>query len=85
VTVRSAVSLDDAQQDGLRQRLALLLGGATPVLRVEVDPALIGGLVVQVGDDVYDASIRTHLARLRDRLAEGWTRAIQARRDPFRT
>ena len=45
---------------------------ATPVLHLEVDPALIGGLVVQVGDDVYDASIRT-ACQLRDRLVEGRT------------
>ena len=32
---------------------------ATPILHVVVDPDLIGGLVVQVGDDVYDASVRT--------------------------
>jgi F-type H+-transporting ATPase subunit delta len=81
VTVRAAVPLDDAEQDALRRRLGLLLGGATPVLHLEVDSSLIGGLVVQVGDDVYDASIRNRLAQLRDRLATGWTREIQGRRD----
>jgi F-type H+-transporting ATPase subunit delta len=81
VTVRSAVPLDDAEQDALRHKLGRLLGGATPVLRLEVDPALIGGLIVQVGDDVYDASIRNRLAQLRDRLAQGWTRDIQGRQD----
>jgi F-type H+-transporting ATPase subunit delta len=40
------------------------------VLTLEVDPSLIAGLVVQVGDDVYDASVRTQLRRLRDRLIE---------------
>ena len=64
VTVRSAVPLDEAQQDALRDRLARLLGG-TPVLTVQVDPALIGGLVVRVGDDVYDASVRNQLEQLR--------------------
>lgn len=83
VTVRSAVPLDDAEQDALRHRLSRLVGGAIPVLHLEVDPSLIGGLVVQVGDDLYDASIRNRLARLRARLAEGWTREIQARRDQF--
>jgi F-type H+-transporting ATPase subunit delta len=81
VTVRSAVPLDDAEQDALRGRLGPLLGGATPILRLEVDPSLIGGLVVQIGDDVYDASIRNRLAQLRDRLATGWTRELPGRRD----
>lgn len=69
VTVRSAVPLDDAQRTALEGRLSSLIG-ATPVLTLEVDPSLIAGLVVQVGDDVYDASVRTRLRRLRDRLIE---------------
>jgi F-type H+-transporting ATPase subunit delta len=69
-TVTSAVPLDDAQLDALRDRLAPLLG-ATPVLRTRVDRALLGGLVVQAGDYVYDASVRTRtLEQLRRRLVE---------------
>jgi len=83
VTVRSAVPLDDGQKDALRDRLARALG-ATPVFHEEVDPGLIGGLVVQVGDDVYDASVRTRLEQLRHRLIEGKTHEIQSRRDHFR-
>jgi F-type H+-transporting ATPase subunit delta len=70
VTVRTAVPLDDAQQSALRERLSALIGGATPLLKLEIDPSLIAGMVVQVGDDVYDASVRTRLKRLRDRLIE---------------
>jgi F-type H+-transporting ATPase subunit delta len=70
VTVRSAVPLDDGQKAALEGRLSALIGGATPQVKLEVDPSLIAGLVVQVGDDVYDASVRTRLKRLRDRLLE---------------
>ncbi len=56
---------------------------ATPVITLEVDPALIGGLVVQVGDAVYDASVRNRLERLRGRLIERKTHEIQSRRDHF--
>ncbi len=83
VTVRSAVPLTDAQADALREKLAGSLGG-TPVLKQEVVPALIGGMVVQVGDDVYDASVRNRLEQLRQRLIEGKTHEIQSRRDHFR-
>jgi F-type H+-transporting ATPase subunit delta len=82
VTVRSARALVDAQRKTLQERLARALG-ATPVLRLEVDPALLGGLVVQIGDDVYDASIRNRLEQLRHRLIEGKTHEIQSRRDHF--
>lgn len=82
VLVRSAVPLDDAEQAALRERLGRMLS-ATPVIRLVVDPSLIGGLVIQVGDDVFDASIRNRLEQLRQRLIEGKTHEIQSRRDHF--
>jgi F-type H+-transporting ATPase subunit delta len=82
VTVRSAVPLDDGQKAEIAARLASMVN-ATPVITLEVDPSLIGGLVVQVGDDVYDASVRTRLEQLRGRLIERKTHEIQSRRDHF--
>ena len=82
VTVRSAIALDEGQQSALRDRLASMIG-ATPVITLEVDPSLIGGLVVQVGDEVYDASVRTRLEAIRGRLIERKTHEIQSRRDHF--
>lgn len=82
VLIRSAAALSDAQRDALRNRLAGALG-ATPILHTEIDPSLLGGLVIQVGDDVYDASIRNRLEQLRKRLIEGKTHEIQSRRDHF--
>jgi F-type H+-transporting ATPase subunit delta len=82
VTVRSAVPLDDGEQATLHERLARFTG-ANPILKLEIDRALIGGLVVQIGDDVYDASVRNHLEQLRRRLVEGKTHEIQSRRDHF--
>jgi F-type H+-transporting ATPase subunit delta len=82
VTVRSATPLDDGQQAALRDRLAKLTG-ATPIVRLEVDPGLLGGLVIQVGDEVYDASLRNRLEQLRRSLIEGKTHEIQSRRDHF--
>ena len=59
------------------------LTGATPILYVSTDPDLIGGLVVQVGDHRYDASVKSRLAQLRQRLIEGKMHEIQSRRDQF--
>ncbi len=82
VTVRSATPLDEAQQSTLRDRLASMIH-ASPAITLEIDPSLIGGLVVQVGDAVYDASVRNRLERLRGRLIERKTHEIQSRRDHF--
>jgi F-type H+-transporting ATPase subunit delta len=67
VTVTSAVPLSDAQLGELKSALAGNLK-AEPVLRTRTDPDLLGGLVVQVGDRVYDTSVRTRLDTLRSHL-----------------
>jgi F-type H+-transporting ATPase subunit delta len=82
VTVRSAVPLDEGQRAALHDRLGRLLG-ATPVMNVVVAPELIGGLVIQVGDHVYDASVRNRLAQLRDRLIASRLQEIRSHRDQF--
>jgi F-type H+-transporting ATPase subunit delta len=82
VHVRTAVPLDEKQLETLRDRLAAFTGAA-PILLVSTDPDLIGGLVVQVGDHRYDASVKNRLAQLRQRLIEGKMHEIQSRRDQF--
>jgi F-type H+-transporting ATPase subunit delta len=76
VTVTTAQPLTDEQRARLRQRLAggvlparAPAGGAPEVLlSEEVDPALLGGLVVRQGDIIQDYSVRARLEALRDRL-----------------
>lgn len=65
--VVSAVALAEAQ----RTALAEALGGerAGVELQTQVDPALVGGLLVRVGGRTYDGSVRTRLVALRRRLA----------------
>ena len=48
--------------------------GATPIVSYRVDPSLIGGLVIQDGDDLYDASIKNKLDQMRRRLIAGRSR-----------
>jgi F-type H+-transporting ATPase subunit delta len=68
VIVRSAVPLDDGHRERLRQQLQSVLAGREPVLKESVDPSLLGGLVVQVGDRVFDASVRARLDAIRTQL-----------------
>lgn len=72
VTVTSAVPLDPDQSARLEKALAEKLSG-TPVVTVTVDPDILGGLVVQVGDTVTDSSVRTRLNNLRTHLTTSGT------------
>ena len=65
--VASAVPLDDAQRAALRAELAKALAyrsGREPVLVERVDPELLGGLVISVGDIKLDSTVANELARL---------------------
>lgn len=61
--VTSAHSLDKGQQDALRQQLKTRLGRDVSI-DLNVDPSLLGGLVVRIGSQMIDSSIRTRLNTL---------------------
>jgi F-type H+-transporting ATPase subunit delta len=65
--VRSAVPLDDAQRKRLAQALARTVGHEVDV-KVVVDPSVVGGVVVKVGDTVIDGSVARRLGRMRAQL-----------------
>ena len=63
--VRAATPLSEQQV----QRIATALAkryGAEVLVRVEVDSALLGGLVCRVGDDVWDSSVKRQLEALHE-------------------
>lgn len=72
VQVKTAVPLGDEQQQALASTLAAALK-KQPVLNLQVDPDLLGGVVVQVGDRVIDTSVRTRIQTLRAQLMERGT------------
>lgn len=69
VKVTTAAGLSDAQRGTLAETLSRMLK-KTPVLDVRVEPDILGGMVVQVGDRVIDTSVRTRLQTLRSLLLD---------------
>ncbi len=67
-TAVTAIELPQKDVDQLLADLSRQLGKEVR-LEVEVDPAIMGGLVLHVGDQLIDASVRTRLLQLRRRLA----------------
>jgi len=65
--VATAVPLEEGEKDRIRRRLSQLVGKDI-VLGVKVDPSLIGGLVVRVGDKLIDGSTKSRLLSLRESL-----------------
>ncbi|MBI4337062.1 MAG: F0F1 ATP synthase subunit delta [Chloroflexi bacterium] len=69
VQLLSAVPLAQGDQEHIAQRLSTILGRQV-VLRSLVDPAILGGLIIQVGDRLLDGSVKARLAQMRKTLAE---------------
>jgi F-type H+-transporting ATPase subunit delta len=66
--VRSAVSLTAQQEERLAAALAQLHGRSVE-LNVDIDPAVIGGIEVRVGDEVIDGTAANKLEQARRKLA----------------
>ena len=68
VQITSAVELDRAVTQQIGDEIGRQTG-RTVELTSTVDPDVLGGLVVRVGNSILDASIRTRLERLRKQVA----------------
>jgi F-type H+-transporting ATPase subunit delta len=84
VTVQAAVQLTDEQIEtvarAVREGLKL-----EPVIEVKIDPELLGGILLRVGDWVFDGTVRTRLNDLRNQIIARSSYEIQSGRDRFST
>ena len=69
VEVTSAVALDDSVVQALEQRVREQTGQNVQ-LESNVDPDILGGIVLRVGNSILDASIRHRLEQLRREVAK---------------
>lgn len=82
VRVTSAAELTAASTEAIRASLRQALQ-CEPILETVVDSKLVGGLVIRVGDTVYDGSVKTQVKQLRAQLRERCLNEIQRGRDRF--
>jgi len=68
VTVAAAVGADE--ESSIAKELSRVIG-KTVVPHMQVNPAILGGVVVKIGDTVMDGSVRRRLARLKSRMLAG--------------
>ena len=69
-TATSAAPMGQDEVRALTARLEQLSGGRVE-LATDVDPSILGGVVVRLGDRLIDGSVRGRLERLRSKLASG--------------
>jgi F-type H+-transporting ATPase subunit delta len=82
VQVSSAIELTDEFQTRIRAAVHEYFQ-LEPVLLLNVDDSLLGGLKLRIRDTVYDATVRTRITNLRNQLIARSSHEIQSRRDRF--
>jgi F-type H+-transporting ATPase subunit delta len=65
--VRSAMPLDEGQREKLKDAITRATGKQVE-LKVLVDPTVIGGLLVRVGDQVFDGTVRRRLEMAKEHI-----------------
>jgi F-type H+-transporting ATPase subunit delta len=84
VQVRTAAPLSNPLRDQITTRLASMLGKEV-VLVTKVDPELLGGVVVKVGDTLYDGSVANRLVAMRSQAIEQTTARFRDSQNKFVT
>jgi F-type H+-transporting ATPase subunit delta len=82
VSVRSAVPMNDEQIEHLKESITQATG-LDPIITAKADPDLLGGMIVQVGDHVFDSSVRNRIETIRNQLLARSSYEIQTGRDRF--
>jgi F-type H+-transporting ATPase subunit delta len=70
VQITSAIALDDATTESLGKTIGERAGRKV-TLAARVDPDILGGIIIRVGNSILDASIRNRLEQLRRHVAQG--------------
>jgi F-type H+-transporting ATPase subunit delta len=69
VEITSAIALDDATTESLGKTIGERAGRKV-TLAARVDPDILGGIIIRVGNSILDASIRNRLEQLRRHVAQ---------------
>ena len=82
--VTTAVPLDDSLRTQVAAQLGALMNKEVR-LKESVDPDLIGGMIIRVGDRVFDSSVANQLDKMARRTREGFSSQILERFGQFTT
>ena len=82
--VVTAEAIDDDLKSKIQSQLSKHFG-KTVVVNSSVDPTIIGGMVVRVGDTVFDSSVANDLKRVREKTVENAGQKIRESIERFVT
>jgi F-type H+-transporting ATPase subunit delta len=84
VSVRVAAPISQGEIDQIAQRLRAMLGKEVDI-DLQVRPEILGGIIVKVGDTLYDGSITVRLSQIREKALASTERQLRQSLDRFIT
>src|SRR5262249_49404134 len=82
VLVTSAVPLSEVELAKIGEVIKMRMQ-LEPVMKPVIDPSILGGVKIRVGDRQYDATVKTRIENIRNQILTGSSHEIQSRRDRF--
>ena len=70
VKLTSATAIDDSLMNAIKAKIAESLPGQSVEMEVKIDPELIGGFMLEMGDKLVDASVRRDLAEVKKQFMD---------------
>ncbi len=67
--VKSVLKLDSDQLGKIKSKLIQITGASDIIIKNVVDPKLVAGLQIQIGDSIIEANVRSKLIQLKRKLA----------------
>ena len=83
-SVRTAVPLNDELRSQISGQLGAMMNKQVR-LRESVDPELIGGMIIRIGDRVFDSSVANRLNKLARSTCQGFSSQLMERFQQFTT
>lgn len=68
VNVITAIPMDAEQEDLIKTAIIKKIGQTKLVIHSEVDPDILGGFIIDLGDTIFDASVRNKLSNIANEL-----------------
>ncbi len=79
---RTAVPLEDSLRQTILNRIVAATGKQVRLVEI-VDPHLVGGMVIRVGDTVFDGSVANQINKLAKKVRSGFSRELLQRFETF--
>lgn len=68
VSVQSAAALNESDKTSIQQYVQKITGAKSVELHTEINPSVIGGMVIKFGDNLLDSSVAAKLRKLKKEL-----------------